>query len=762
MNRFLVFLFYVITSLSVFSQSRPELSFRDKSLERVLEVVEKKFDVKYSYADSLLIGKKIILPQGAYELFQVHAEIEKQTNLTITAISNRYYSITSTTTVINAEPIPLREVHVDTYLTHGIIKKDQAYQLLPQKIGSLPGIPDSDVFLTLHQLPGVTNPNETASGIYVRGGTPDQNQVLFDGIRVFHPGHLFGMISGINSEVVKTVKFYDKSIHSRYGESVSGLIELETAAKNSTEPHFTVGTTMVNATVVMQQPLIKNKLDILLSGRKSLTEFYQSYPFTQMAQKTFQNTDFSSFDTNNTFRFYDLTAKLIYRPQAKTLLTFTALDIDNELDYTFMLSNNQVSNQDMNSRNNGFSLTWEHYFSDKLKQKTVAYYSFYTFDYNKKNELEADAFEAFKKRNRIISSGGDVNFNWKAANNTSVDFGYQIRGNDVSHLFNSFNAEVAIDLNLYRFYNIVHSVYLQYNLTTAKWLIKPGLRYDYFTKIGTSGIQPRLFIERKISESFSLQFAYDRKLQYISQVKEQAANDLSLENYVWVLADNANYPILKSNQFTLGALFRKKYWLIDADVFYKKLDGIAAFNLGPFLPESLRRTQGKEVASGFNFLVQRMAKSWRATAGYGFQDVQVKLDNFNQNRYFLSNTNIRHSVHFTVAKSINRFSGVVGWFWHTGKPYSNLTSTGEILTLNEDNLENYHRLDVTLDYSFIAQKTRIKAGISLYNVYDRKTVLSLEYERKYAGFSDLTQPRYEKQYFYSLGFTPNVFVKVNF
>jgi hypothetical protein len=102
----------------------------------------------------------------------------------------------------------------------------------------------------------------------------------------------------------------------------------------------------------------------------------------------------------------------------------------------------------------------------------------------------------------------------------------------------------------------------------------------------------------------------------------------------------------------------------------------------------------------------------------------------------------------------------LGWFWHSGKPYSIIDSNSN--TYNADNLNDYHRMDISMDYKFSTKKLNFKTGFSIYNVYNRKSLISREYERKYTSFSDFTNERFVKQDYYSLGFTPNVFLRVYF
>ncbi len=103
----------------------------------------------------------------------------------------------------------LEEVLISDYITQGISKKQNgAIEVAPKKLGILPGLIEPDVLLSLQLLPGIQSSSETASGLQIRGSSPDQNLVLFDGIKMYQSGHFFGLISSFNPYVTKKISLY--------------------------------------------------------------------------------------------------------------------------------------------------------------------------------------------------------------------------------------------------------------------------------------------------------------------------------------------------------------------------------------------------------------------------------------------------------------------------------------------------------------------------------------------------------------------------
>jgi outer membrane cobalamin receptor len=648
-------------------------------------------------------------------------------------------------------------------LAKGIQKTNQHYIILPQKVETLPGITDADILQSLQQLPGVRSPNETATGLHIRGGTADQNLILMDGIRLYHPGHLFGMISSINPNVEQTVNYYNKAVNPKFGERVSGIIDIKSTDKISEKLKVNAGINALNADLYLQTPLLKDKLGLQISGRKSYTEWWQSPTFNQLENKVFQNTNFEDFNNDNQFKFFDFSAKLNFKPTDKTEISLSALVIKNNLDYKNVIRIDSISNQRMNLDNYGFSLNWLQKHSPRFTQKNTVFYSLYSFDYLKKQDYDTDKYEAFKKLNRIVDSGAELNFDFKINDKANLEFGYQVFGNDISHLFNSYNQDIGIDLNLKHNYNITHVGFAHFKQDFGTWNLQPGLRYNYYSQIKATSFEPRLLLQKTLSKSFIWQASYERRSQVLSQVRENAANDSSLENYVWILSDNKDYPVQKANQFTTGFIFKKQRWLIDVDAYYKNISGITSFTLG-FLNQNDNDIQhGNGFTKGIDVLLQKSTATWRAWMTYTYQDSQNQFGTLNEGNYLSSNANIKHS--FTVAfnKKWHNFLFTMGWFWHSGKPFSNINDLGEITSYNSDRLPNYHRLDISGSYLFQSTKgNSYKVGISIYNLYNRNASISKELERNFTNVSDFISPRYSVQEFYSLGMMPNVFCRVNF
>lgn len=764
MRKLILFLFFFLLLQNSWAQKieKHQFNYPSIELEKVLLDIEKKFGIKFSYVDEILIDKKIKLYRKRYSLDEVSSEIEVQTQLKIVKIDNRFYSIIRNEEEKDVKTNYIEEVLIEGFVAQGINKTSEKFTIYPQKVETLPGVTDADVLLALQQLPGVKSPNETASGLHVRGGTSDQNLVLWDGIRLYHPGHLFGMISGINPSISQSVNFYNKAVNPKFGERISSIIDIKSSDKIPNEFQGIAGMNALNADVDVKTPIVNNKLGIQVATRKSFTEWLQSTTFNQLEDKVFQNTVFNDFGNQNKFQFQDFSTKLNFKANDKTFISFSGIYIDNNLKYKTKISNDTIDNQQMNISNYGFSVNWFQKYSSRLSQKAMLFYSNYDFDYQKKEQYSASEFEAYKKINRITDSGFEANFNYLINSKFSLDFGYQLFGNDVSHLFNSFNQDIGVVLSLKQAYNINHVGYSYLKFENKKWMINSGFRYSKFKENG-SVFEPRILVQKRFSKEFIWQMSYEKRSQILSQIRENTINDLSLENYVWALSDKSNYPIQKANHFSSGIIFKKNNWLLDLDIYHKQINGITSSTFGFSNQNVSTIYKGNGFINGMDLLFQRTGKSWRSWMTYTYQDSQNRFETINNYNYFQINSNIKHALSLSFNKKWQRYSLAVGWFLHSGKPYSLLDENEQATALNSEILSAYHRLDISGFYHFFNKSNKnFKVGFSIYNAYNNRTIISKEFERKFSDFGDFNTPRYAVKNYYSLGITPNVFVRISF
>ena len=558
------------------------VEFKNESIAEAFTKIEHTYDVLFSHNDYDISKKRISLKRQKRTLSEVLEVLKLQTKLNYKIINNRYI-------VVNRFPekkIVVNEldiVVVRSYLAKGIRKINSgSYTLSPSELGALPGLVEPDVLESIQLLPGVLSPNETTSGFFVRGGASDQNRFIWDGINIYHKGHLFGMISPFNPNVTSKIKFINKGSHARYGERLSSVIDMSSNSNISQTVKAQLGFNGINGDALIEAPIIKDKLNVQGSLRRSYTDELETFTFNQLADKVFESTKIkNSENENNEFLFVDYNLKLNFKPNKNNSLYASMISIDNQLDYVLNdAENNKTFNDKLVSSNVGYGLGWKVKWNEKTTQNTTAFFSDYKLNYNFIT-IEGDMqVSDFEKRNTIFDSGISSEVTIDGSKASQVAIGYQYALKDVAYAFlNTTNLSFVLDTENNTIQT--HSVYGQYDYENPKLFnLSFGLRSTYFSELDAVRVEPRMVVYKPLLKNLNFQATAEIKNQIISEIDETILSDLSLENRVWRLADGNAFPITNSQQISAGFINSKKGLSIDIDTYYKKLKNITALSLG--------------------------------------------------------------------------------------------------------------------------------------------------------------------------------------
>ncbi|NQU53650.1 MAG: carboxypeptidase-like regulatory domain-containing protein, partial [Bacteroidetes bacterium] len=164
----------------------------------------------------------------------------------------------------------------------------------PMDLKTLPSFGQVDVFRSLQLLPGISGTNESSSGLYVRGGTPDQNLVLLDGMTVYNVDHFFGFFSAFNADAIKDIQMFKGGYPAKYGGRISSVVDLTGKTGDPNNFHMNGGVNLLDAHTSIEVPL-GGKGSILLAGRRSYTDFMESSMYNKiydmLSQSNAEQTD---------------------------------------------------------------------------------------------------------------------------------------------------------------------------------------------------------------------------------------------------------------------------------------------------------------------------------------------------------------------------------------------------------------------------------------------------------------------------------------
>ncbi|HEX9827805.1 MAG TPA: TonB-dependent receptor [Flavobacteriaceae bacterium] len=783
--KFKLTIFIFLVPFYMVSQEKASVQYTNTPLSQVFIDIEKKFNIKLSFNSEIVNDQFITFQLEDATLDEFLTAIETQVNIEFRKESERYYVIKKIPETNLTSTQQLQEVVIKEYLTTGISREHENASILvsPKKLGILPGLTEPDVLQSIQLLPGVQSPTETAAGIYIRGGTPDQNLVLWDGIKIYHSGHFFGTISAFNPYITEDIKLYKSGTKARYGNRISGVIDITSDHDIPRKIEGGFGSNMTHADAYLRAPIGKSSA-IIVSARRSINDVFNTETFRNLAKRVFQDTKISEgnkvfeddevTNTKDLFYFTDFTLKAIAKPNDNNEITISSLFTKNKLDYGFLIEKYDEASQDqLGIENQGTSIKWDHDYSKSLSHTLSSYYSKFDLSYVGSNSITDEFNDQLSRDNIIDDFGVAYDLDWDINDISSIGLGYQFSSSKVKYVLKFEDSESPEDnfdkSNIET--NNIQALYVDYKFRIKdKWLVNLGLRTNYFSVLDKFFVEPRLQFEAKLSPFFKFKASGESLHQAVSQVVEFSTKSFGLENQIWVISDDSTIPVLKSIQLTSGLVFNKNGWNIDLEGYYKNVKGLTSITLG-FENVDDFFSRGKSNVLGLELLVKKKIQNYRTWLSYSMVNNDFTFNNINNGDSFPGNSDITHQLTWSHTYEWKSFDVSLGWNLRTGIPYTKAigikdTPNGSVIEFertNGDRLPNYHRLDISTTYKFNISKNdqwKGKLGFSLLNIYNQKNILSRTYEKRQSN-TDASEVLREINKI-SLGITPNLVLRLEF
>ncbi|MCM4170362.1 TonB-dependent receptor [Arenibacter sp. TNZ] len=670
----------------------------------------------------------------------------------------------------------LEEVVVYQFLTTGITKKpDASIELNTDKFGILPGLIEPDVLQTIQALPGIKSVDETVSDINVRGGTNDQNLVLWDGIKMYHSGHFFGLISAFNPYLIEKVNIIKNGTSVQYGDGVSSVINIRT--RNEITDSFVggAGFNLLSGDVYGHLPL-SEKVSVQFSGRRSTTDFINTPTYNRFFDKVFQDSEVkdngnSSNDENivrnEDFYFYDFTGKLLYDINENQKVRISFINTNNHLRYTEKTEDRTATSLlDQANLSFGGSLesTWNSNWSTHLN----LYYTSYNLD---SQNIPSESQQLFQS-NQVLEKAVKLNTNYKLGNGLNWLNGYQL--NEVGITNFTQVSQPPYKSNI-KGVIMTHSLFseLDYESKNKKLIARGGLRLNYIKNLKTFKtfekiiLEPRVNINYTLADGIKTELLGEFKSQTTNQIIDLEQNFLGIEKRRWILSDDDILPITKSKQISLGLNYDKNTLYVGIEGFYKKVDGISTATQGFQNQDQFSGEIGKYDVSGIEFLVNKKTATYSTWFSYAYNTNNYTFENITPNK-FPNNLDIKHTITFAGTYTYKNFRMGLGANYHTGKPYTKPQEGNNSIILNvfpnkinyeepnSSRLPYYLRADASIIYNFkIGTGIKSSVGASVLNILNKKNILNTYYRVN-------DQNEIETVERISLGITPNFSFRMSF
>lgn len=630
--------------------------------------------------------------------------------------------------------------------------KMSAIEVPLQIVKSAPALfGESDVIKTIQLLPGVQGGLEGFSGIYVRGGGPDENLLLLDGIPVYNAEHMLGIFSMFQPEAIKKMTLIKGAFPARYGGRISSIVDVRTNDGNLYETSGNIGISMLADKFHLEGPLWKGKTSYSISARGMHTAFLK--PVLKAL----------NFDGN--YYFYDLDAKLTHRVNERNRLYLNVYNgMDNfhykhaeKQQYTQPNSPVQsTNNASMGMRwgNTVAALRWNHVLSGQLFSNTTLAYNRYRFvtvtdllmEERQGNTVTDKNYYSFDYRSGMRDWVLKTDLDYFPSPRHKLRFG----GSYTLHRFIPETSSMARQIidpatqvdTSWRSSSLVQighefGLYAEDEIQLSDALsLNPGIHASLFNTQGKSywALEPRMSAQWAFAQGWSTKAAYSRMSQYVHLL---SSSQMSLPIDLWVPITRNIAPEV-SNQYSLGLYYGGvQGWEFSLEAYYKDMDNVVEYKDGvSFFLNSVgwenKVETGRGRAIGIELFVEKTMGKTTGWLGYTLSKSDRIFPTINAGKSFPFRYDRRHNINLVVNHRFSKkFDMSATWTYASGgvttlgeRTVAMISPAGEVYEAEHFPSRNNFRLPAshTLNLGFNLHKPHLRGesvwNLSVYNAYN--------------------------------------------
>ncbi|HXD79838.1 MAG TPA: TonB-dependent receptor, partial [Puia sp.] len=615
---------------------------------------------------------------------------------------------------------------------------------------------EADILRVVTMLPGVQTVGESSTGLNVRGGSADQNLVLFNDATIYNSAHFFGFFSAFNPEVVKDVELFKSSIPARYGGRLSSVLDINGREGNKRNITGSAGVGLLTSRVNIEGPLVKDKTSFILGGRTTYADWLLQ--------------DLPAQYKNSRASFYDVNLTISHEINKKNNLYLTGylsedhFNLNNDTTYAY--------------GNRNLNLKWKHIFSNKWNSVLSGGYDRYQYSIGS-SQNPVNAFDLGFNINQLYVK---ANFNYYLSASHTIEFGlntlrYRLHP---GHYFPVGNKSLVVPDTLHAEQAQESALYLSDHYTVTNSLsIEGGLRWSVYNYLGPAAVNnyatgiplttqtqtgttdypagkiirtyggPEYRISARIvlDENFSIKAGYNTARQYIHMLSNTTA---MAPTDIWKLSD-PNIQPQSGDQFSFGAYrnFKSNTIETSVEVYYKRIHDYLDYKSGAQLimnqhiETDVMETHGK--AYGVEFLIRKSTGKLNGWLSYTWSRILLQQNDpkegplINNGHWYPADYDKPNDAVVVANYRVNhRFSVSVNANYSTGRPITLPIGVyyyaGSLRTLYADRntyrIPDYFRTDFSMNIDGnhkVHQKTHNSWTIGLYNVTGRHNPYSVYY-----------------------------------
>ena len=585
---------------------------------------------------------------------------------------------------------------------------------------------EPDLLRSLQLLPGVQAASDFSSGLYVRGGGPDQTGILLDQMRLYNPSHAFGFFSTFNPDAIKDVTFYKGAYPAQYGGSLSAVLDVQNRDGNRRNFSTSGGVSLISSRLMSEGPLGQGSW--MVAGRRTYID-----PVLRAVRRSTDELDGLGY------WFYDVNAKVNTQLTPNDNFMLSAYGGNDHLDIS--VSDNSTEGDSTNTLsfgnnwgNEALTGRWTHVFSPALFGRMIALYSKYQSD------ITLNVFGtpiAVRNRVRDVSLKGDLDY-FAAANHTLRT--------GVGLTFYRFDYGVRFDQYEN---NQVVKPYLLSAYVQDDWQVTPltearlGLRGTYYEEGGHLSLNPRFSLSRVLQEGWRVKLAGGSYRQYLQLVSSEGFSGGDL----WLPLDETVEPG-RSYQAVSGLEWEpSNSYRFSVETYYTDLANLVVLdeeqeeNDEQETSEDVFKTGGTGYATGVELFAEKRRGRLSGWLGYTLGWTRRTFPDIDGGRTFPPKYDRRHDVSLTATYRLARWTWTANFVYGTGQAFTPAAArytlrdpasdrpVDRLLAAqrNTARLLPYHRLDIGMRRTFGLFGADVDFYVQIFNAYNRRNEWFVQY-----------------------------------
>ena len=622
----------------------------------------------------------------------------------------------------------------------------------PRHIASLPKLGETDAFRSMQLLPGIHIGNTGSAGLYIRGGTPDQNLILLDGIPIYQTDHYYGFFSAINSDAVKDIQIFKGGFPAKYGGRTSSVIEITGKQGSTKYKRLNISTNLLTTGFTYEQPLF-GKGSLFLAYRGSYSHYYKTflyhhiYDFLTNEGGSENSTAISIPDSTYTpnLSFSDFNGKITLIPTNKDVLSFSYFSGKDEISrmFVFPINNSIEKIEDgIKWNNTGASVNWSHvwggmtYSSFLLSSSIYNSYSFSEWAYPSPLptiELTDD--------NQIEDITIQLNNTRKLNNHHVLEFGFMYKKS-----LTNFLPDAQVDKLLIPEWGILSSIYFQDKLNTDKPLNATiGFRVSNYDLTSDYYINPRASLTYAFTDWFTLKGSAGQYTQFLHRFSNNFM--IGGKKFVWIQSNEQLRP-LTSQQFDIEFQHENDYWTTGVSIYQRKYNNLLDFSrlvspMHPYLALSEGSDQdnllmGSGNSKGLELFLHKKSGPLHGWLSYTFGKIEHLFPELNNGKPFLADHDRTHEFKAVAITSPGTWNITLSCIFSSGKTYTPRgrkiePGTGYVLihsiipedssaNRNTERLDPIQRIDLSITKHLELFSSHWELGFSIFNLFNKKNI----------------------------------------